>query len=87
LRGVELESPTYVSTYVNLFHHDNYRGNEKVRSHLRTFEGGRRGYRLPALDVPEDANALPASLLRGEIVDEVEVSEVDVIRTLRGCRN
>jgi glycine dehydrogenase subunit 2 len=41
---------------------------------------GRRGYRLPALDVPEESDALPASLLRGEIVDEVEVSEVDVIR-------
>src|SRR4051812_7840777 len=41
---------------------------------------GRRGYKLPDLDVPEDADALPASLRRGEIVDEVEVSEVDVIR-------
>jgi Glycine cleavage system protein P (pyridoxal-binding), C-terminal domain len=41
---------------------------------------GRRGYRLPALDVPDDADALPSSLMRGEIVDEVEVSEVDVIR-------
>lgn len=40
---------------------------------------GRRGYRLPALDVPM-TDALPASLLRGEIADEVEVSEVDVIR-------
>jgi glycine dehydrogenase subunit 2 len=40
---------------------------------------GRRGYRLPALDVPE-ADVLPASLQRGEIGDEVEVSEVDVIR-------
>jgi glycine dehydrogenase subunit 2 len=40
---------------------------------------GRRGYRLPALDVPE-AEVLPSSLLRGEIGDEVEVSEVDVIR-------
>jgi glycine dehydrogenase subunit 2 len=43
---------------------------------------GRRGYKLPALDVPEtqlDA-ALAKSLLRDEIADEVEVSEVDVIR-------
>ena len=40
---------------------------------------GRRGYRLPALDVPEQ-DVLPPSLLRGEIEDEVEVSEVDVIR-------
>src|SRR5436309_8959853 len=40
---------------------------------------GRRGYRLPALDVPQ-ATDLPASLGRDEIVDEVEVSEVDVIR-------
>src|SRR5687768_5886711 len=40
---------------------------------------GRRGYQLPALDVPE-AVALPASLVRGEIEDEIEVSEVDVIR-------
>ena len=41
---------------------------------------GRRGYRLPALDVPEASDALPASLVRSEIADEVEVSEVDVIR-------
>ncbi len=41
---------------------------------------GRRGYKLPDLDVPEDAEALSAALRRGEIVDEVEVSEVDVIR-------
>jgi glycine dehydrogenase subunit 2 len=40
---------------------------------------GRRGYQLPALDVPEQA-ALPPSLLRSEIADEAEVSEVDVIR-------
>ena len=45
-------------------------------------KAGRRGYQLPALDVPEqplDA-LLPASLLRDEIANEVEVSEVDVIR-------
>ncbi len=41
---------------------------------------GRRGYSLPALDVPEQTDALPQSLLRAEIADEVEVSEVDVIR-------
>jgi glycine dehydrogenase subunit 2 len=41
---------------------------------------GRRGYRLPVLDVPETSDALPASLVRTEIEDEVEVSEVDVIR-------
>ncbi len=41
---------------------------------------GRRGYRLPALDVPEASDALPPSLMRSEIADEVEVSEVDVIR-------
>ena len=32
---------------------------------------GRRGYRLPALDVPEQLDALPQSLMRGEIEDEV----------------
>ena len=43
---------------------------------------GRRGYQLPALDVPEQPleSLLPASLRRSEIADEVEVSEVDVIR-------
>jgi glycine dehydrogenase subunit 2 len=41
---------------------------------------GRRGYRLPALDVPEKSDLLPAGLMREEIADEVEVSEVDVIR-------
>src|SRR5437660_7710386 len=40
---------------------------------------GRRGYRLPAFDVPQ-ATELPASLMRAEIADEVEVSEVGVIR-------
>ncbi|HEV7485717.1 MAG TPA: aminomethyl-transferring glycine dehydrogenase subunit GcvPB [Thermoanaerobaculia bacterium] len=39
---------------------------------------GRRGYRLPALDVPPAE--LTPSLMRDEIADEVEVSEVDVIR-------
>ena len=43
---------------------------------------GRRGYQLPELDVPEQAyeTLLPGSLLRGDIEDECEVSEVDVIR-------
>jgi len=43
---------------------------------------GRRGYQLPALDVPEQAldAILPAALRRDEITDEVEVSEPDVIR-------
>jgi len=41
---------------------------------------GRRGYRLPALDVPERNDLLPPSLRRDEIANEVEVSEVDVIR-------
>jgi glycine dehydrogenase subunit 2 len=40
---------------------------------------GRRGYHLPALDVPPSSD-LPESLRRSEIADEVEVSEVDVIR-------
>src|SRR5688572_25849532 len=43
---------------------------------------GRRGYQLPDLDVPEQSldDVLPASMRRDEIQDEVEVSEVDVIR-------
>jgi glycine dehydrogenase subunit 2 len=43
---------------------------------------GRRGYQLPDLDVPEQSldDVLPAALRRNEIQDEVEVSEVDVIR-------
>src|SRR2546425_1747422 len=41
---------------------------------------GRRGYRLPGLDVPERSDLLPPSLRRHEIANEVEVSEVDVIR-------
>ncbi|MCA1732523.1 MAG: hypothetical protein LC732_02855, partial [Acidobacteria bacterium] len=41
---------------------------------------GRRGYRLPELDVPEtDLDAtIPAALRRDEVADECEVSEVDV---------
>ncbi|HYO76858.1 MAG TPA: hypothetical protein VE010_10380, partial [Thermoanaerobaculia bacterium] len=43
---------------------------------------GRRGYQLPALDVPEVSldEVIPAALRRDEIKDEVEVSEVDVMR-------
>jgi glycine dehydrogenase subunit 2 len=43
---------------------------------------GRRGYRLPENDVPDDdlSTILPASLLRPEMEAETEVSEVDVIR-------
>ncbi|MGH9459555.1 MAG: aminomethyl-transferring glycine dehydrogenase subunit GcvPB [Thermoanaerobaculia bacterium] len=43
---------------------------------------GRRGYRLPELDVPERSldEILPAALVRGEIDGECEVSEVDVVR-------
>jgi glycine dehydrogenase subunit 2 len=43
---------------------------------------GRRGYRLPEIDVPLTAESrlLPASHLRGEMADECEVSEVDVVR-------
>ncbi|HVT03317.1 MAG TPA: aminomethyl-transferring glycine dehydrogenase subunit GcvPB [Thermoanaerobaculia bacterium] len=63
---------------------------EKSRSTARGREGlifehskpGRKGYRLPDLDVPEMtlSDLLPGSLLRDEIADECEVSEVDVIR-------
>jgi glycine dehydrogenase subunit 2 len=41
---------------------------------------GRRGYKLPELDVPETEDLLPGSLMRGPIENEVEVSEIDVIR-------
>jgi len=43
---------------------------------------GRCGYQLPHLDVPEQSidQVLPKNLRRDEIADEVEVSEVDVIR-------
>jgi len=43
---------------------------------------GRRGYQLPPLDVPpQNINDLvPRSLRRDDIADEVEVSEVDVVR-------
>src|SRR5579859_7040396 len=41
---------------------------------------GRRGYQLPALDVPEKADVLPRELMRGPIENELEISEVGVIR-------
>ncbi len=43
---------------------------------------GRVGYQLPKLEVPEvdPAGTLPAHLVRGEIEDLPEVSEVDVVR-------
>ncbi|MFZ5788838.1 MAG: aminomethyl-transferring glycine dehydrogenase subunit GcvPB, partial [Acidobacteriota bacterium] len=44
--------------------------------------GGRVGYQLPALEVPaaDPAATIPPGLLRGEIDDLPEVSEVDVVR-------
>ncbi|HEX6158618.1 MAG TPA: aminomethyl-transferring glycine dehydrogenase subunit GcvPB [Thermoanaerobaculia bacterium] len=43
---------------------------------------GRRGYRLPVLDVPQQGleKLIPGALRREEVAGEVEVSEVDVIR-------
>jgi len=43
---------------------------------------GRVGYQLPRLDVPavEPGDTIPAALLRGEIPDLPEVSEVNVVR-------
>jgi glycine dehydrogenase subunit 2 len=43
---------------------------------------GRVGYQLPHLEVPaaDPAATLPAELLRGELADLPEVSEVDVVR-------
>ncbi len=43
---------------------------------------GRVGYQLPALEVPaaDPAATIPAGLLRSEIADLPEVSEVDVVR-------
>ena len=45
-------------------------------------KAGRRGYQLPALDVPEQPldQLLPKPLRRAAIEDELEVSEVGVIR-------
>jgi glycine dehydrogenase subunit 2 len=44
-------------------------------------QGGRVGYRLPKLDVPEKADILPANLRRDDDLDGVpEVSEIDVVR-------
>ncbi len=43
---------------------------------------GRVGYQLPSLEVPavDPGKTIPAGLLRGEIADLPEVSEVDVVR-------
>src|SRR5512132_1395804 len=43
---------------------------------------GRRGYRLPQLDVPQQNinDLIPHSVRRDEVANEVEVSEFDVIR-------
>ncbi len=44
-------------------------------------QGGRVGYRLPKLDVPETADIIPANLRRDDDLDGVpEVSEIDVVR-------
>ncbi|HTD44528.1 MAG TPA: aminomethyl-transferring glycine dehydrogenase subunit GcvPB [Bryobacteraceae bacterium] len=63
---------------------------EKVRPHITQNElllfeqssPGKKGYQLPALDVPaaDPAQALGAGNARAEIEDFPEVSEVDVIR-------
>jgi glycine dehydrogenase subunit 2 len=63
---------------------------EKVRPHITQNElllfelssPGKKGYQLPALDVPsvDPAKALGAGNARAEIEDFPEVSEVDVIR-------
>ena len=63
---------------------------EKVRPHITQNElllfelssPGKKGYQLPALDVPsvDPAKALGAENARAEIEDFPEVSEVDVIR-------
>ncbi|MDX1584275.1 MAG: aminomethyl-transferring glycine dehydrogenase subunit GcvPB, partial [Thermoanaerobaculia bacterium] len=59
--------------------------NQGLRRERLIFEHsrpGRRGYRLPDLDVPESSldSLLPDTLMRDEIENECEVSEVDVIR-------
>ena len=62
---------------------------KKVTSHPTQNEGlifersqtGRVGYRLPKLDVPETADAVPAELRRTDGLEGVpEVAEVDVVR-------
>ncbi|QYO62391.1 aminomethyl-transferring glycine dehydrogenase subunit GcvPB [Leptolyngbya sp. 7M] len=62
---------------------------KKVTQHPTQNEGlifersqiGRVGYRLPTLDVPETADAIPAELCRDDDLAGVpEVSEVDVVR-------
>ena len=55
---------------------------ERERLIFERSSAGRIGYQLPALEVPaaDPAATLPAELLRGEIADLPEVSEVDVVR-------
>ncbi|HMQ05142.1 MAG TPA: aminomethyl-transferring glycine dehydrogenase subunit GcvPB [Pyrinomonadaceae bacterium] len=62
---------------------------KKVTQHPTQNEGlifersqtGRVGYRLPKLDVPEAADAIPADLLRDDDLEGLpEVSEIDVVR-------
>ena len=55
---------------------------ERERLIFERSSPGRIGYQLPALEVPpaDPAASLPAELLRGEIADLPEVSEVDVVR-------
>ena len=55
---------------------------ERERLIFERSSSGRVGYQLPALEVPaaDPAATLPAELLRGEIDDLPEVSEVDVVR-------
>ena len=55
-------------------------GSNRVGLIFEHSKRGRRGYRLPALDVPEQTELLPKEMMRDEIANEVEVSEVDVIR-------
>jgi len=55
---------------------------ERERLIFERSSPGRVGYQLPTLEVPaaDPAASLPADLLRGEIADLPEVSEVDVVR-------
>ena len=61
---------------------DNRTMRERERLIFERSSPGRIGYQLPALEVPaaDPAASLPAELLRGEIADLPEVSEVDVVR-------
>ncbi|MGZ8869057.1 MAG: aminomethyl-transferring glycine dehydrogenase subunit GcvPB, partial [Thermoanaerobaculia bacterium] len=57
-------------------------GTNRVGLIFERSRTGRRGYQLPALDVPEQdlARLIPNEQRRDEVAGEVEVSEVDVIR-------